>query len=217
MEGKYRFRPGPVELTNKPVPQEYWNTRNVDLLGGKGFVPKKDDSGKWMIAIKGEMVEHDNPADYYNTVLKMAKKRAHVDAILTATAASDIFTQDVEDMPEVIPGADGTQATQASQKKAPLKEPQKKQAKAPEGEMKTERVRIQSVESKSGDKNGKPYTIYTIIDENGEKYGTFDANIAAFAEKLAGGFGLAKIDYQDGKFGRRIESLIIEESTGTEG
>jgi hypothetical protein len=170
-----------------------------------------------MIAIKGEIVEHDNPADYYNTVLKMAKKRAHVDAILTATAASDIFTQDVEDMPEVIPGADGTQATQASQKKAPLKEPQKKQAKAPEGEMKTERVRIQSVESKSGDKNGKPYTIYTIIDENGEKYGTFDANIAAFAEKLAGGFGLAKIDYQDGKFGRRIESLIIEESTGTEG
>lgn len=42
-------------------------------------------------------VEHDNPADYYNTVMKMAKKRAHVDAILTATAASDIFIQDVED------------------------------------------------------------------------------------------------------------------------
>jgi predicted RNA-binding Zn-ribbon protein involved in translation (DUF1610 family) len=45
-------------------------------------------------------VEHDNPADYYNTVLKMAKKRAHVDAVLTATAASDLFTQDVEDMAE---------------------------------------------------------------------------------------------------------------------
>ena len=43
-------------------------------------------------------IEHDNPADYYNTVLKMAKKRAQVDAILTATAASDIFTQDVEEM-----------------------------------------------------------------------------------------------------------------------
>jgi hypothetical protein len=41
----------------------------------------------------------DNPdiADTFNTVLKMAKKRAHVDAILTATAASDIFTQDLED------------------------------------------------------------------------------------------------------------------------
>ena len=50
-----------------------------------------------MICSKGQRVEFDNPADYYNTVLKMAKKRAHVDAILTATAASDCFTQDVED------------------------------------------------------------------------------------------------------------------------
>jgi len=43
-------------------------------------------------------IEHDNPADYYNTVLKMAKKRAQVDAVLTCTAASDLFTQDLEDM-----------------------------------------------------------------------------------------------------------------------
>lgn len=33
------------------------------------------------------------------TILKMAKKRALVDAVLTATRSSDIFTQDVEDMP----------------------------------------------------------------------------------------------------------------------
>ena len=37
------------------------------------------------------------PSAVMNTVLKMAKKRSHVDAILTATAASDIFTQDIED------------------------------------------------------------------------------------------------------------------------
>ena len=37
-----------------------------------------------------------NPADKANTVLKMAKKRALVDAVLTITAASDIFTQDLE-------------------------------------------------------------------------------------------------------------------------
>jgi len=42
-------------------------------------------------------VENPDLADCYNTVLKMAKKRAHVDATLTATAASDIFTQDMED------------------------------------------------------------------------------------------------------------------------
>lgn len=40
------------------------------------------------------------PADLANTVLKMAKKRALVDATLTATAASDIFTQDIEDLPD---------------------------------------------------------------------------------------------------------------------
>jgi len=45
-------------------------------------------------------VEYEDPADYYNTVLKIAKKRAQVDAILTATAASDIFAQDLDDMPE---------------------------------------------------------------------------------------------------------------------
>ena len=42
-------------------------------------------------------VENADIADTYNTVLKMAKKRAHVDATITAFAASDIFTQDVED------------------------------------------------------------------------------------------------------------------------
>lgn len=112
MEGKFRFRVAPKVVTNRPVPREYWDLRSKDpaaaqlLLGGKGFSTKKDDNGQWMIAEgSSEKVEHDNPADYYNTVLKMAKKRALVDATITATAASDIFTQDLEDMPEVIPGA----------------------------------------------------------------------------------------------------------------
>lgn len=39
-----------------------------------------------------------NPADQANTVLKISKKRGLVDAVLTATAASDIFTQDIEEM-----------------------------------------------------------------------------------------------------------------------
>lgn len=43
-----------------------------------------------------------NLQDAANTILKMAKKRALIDAVLTVTAASDIFTQDVEDMPEEI-------------------------------------------------------------------------------------------------------------------
>jgi hypothetical protein len=44
--------------------------------------------------------ENPDIADQWNTVLKMAKKRAFVDAVKSTTAASDIFTQDVEDMPQ---------------------------------------------------------------------------------------------------------------------
>lgn len=50
----------------------------------------------------GKVVEvlqiRQNPLDISNTVLKMAKKRGLVDLALTATAASDIFEQDIEEM-----------------------------------------------------------------------------------------------------------------------
>ena len=44
-------------------------------------------------------VENPDVADVWNTCLKMAKKRAFVDAVKSTTAASDVFTQDIEDMP----------------------------------------------------------------------------------------------------------------------
>ena len=43
------------------------------------------------------LVPTENLADQYNTVLKMANKRSLVAAVLNVTAASDIFTQDLED------------------------------------------------------------------------------------------------------------------------
>lgn len=121
MEGKYRFRVGGGSATEIPVPKSYWDAKKTDPrkastilrdlankagIEGESFGTEKVD-GSWMITTKAkdEKIEHDNPADYYNTVLKMSKKRAMVDAVLTATGASDIFTQDVEDMPETIPGA----------------------------------------------------------------------------------------------------------------
>jgi hypothetical protein len=51
--------------------------------------------GKAAYTVKQVAVNHKDVA---NTVLKMAKKRALVDATLTATAAGDVFTQDLEDM-----------------------------------------------------------------------------------------------------------------------
>lgn len=95
MEGKYRFR---SEISDIEVPKAYWDSRDPKLLGGEQFYPRKKDK-KWFIAHR---VEHDNPADYYNTVAKMAAKRAYVGATILATAASDVFDQDVEDLPEEI-------------------------------------------------------------------------------------------------------------------
>lgn len=62
----------------------------------------------------GQKVREENPdiADVYNTVLKMAKKRALVDAVKSTTAASDIFTQDVEDLPDWMRGQAPAQPAQ---------------------------------------------------------------------------------------------------------
>lgn len=102
METKYRYR---QENTGNKVPKEYWDGRDQSLIGGAGYTTRKI-KGQWFISHR---VEYDNPADYYNTALKMAKKRAFVDAILTVTAASDIFTQDMEDMPKTTPPTQTTE------------------------------------------------------------------------------------------------------------
>jgi hypothetical protein len=50
--------------------------------------------------IEKETQIRTEPADLSNTVLKMAAKRAMIAMTLNVTAASDIFTQDIEDLPE---------------------------------------------------------------------------------------------------------------------
>jgi hypothetical protein len=52
-------------------------------------------------------VQNPDPWDLANTLLKMARKRAYVDAILTATGTSGLFTQD-EDSPAARPPAGPT-------------------------------------------------------------------------------------------------------------
>jgi hypothetical protein len=52
---------------------------------------RKSDGGHYTI-----LQVRTSPEDADNTVIKMTKKRALIDAVLTATAASDIFTQDIE-------------------------------------------------------------------------------------------------------------------------
>lgn len=130
MENKYRYRGGVKTPTGEAVPKEFWNLKKdgkfaeaQELIGGRGYGTMKTDAG-WMICELGEKAENPDIADTYNTVLKMAKKRSYVDGILSATAASDIFTQDEDaDIP-------ATDAPPAEPKKPPVKMPEAKPAAA---------------------------------------------------------------------------------------
>ena len=46
------------------------------------------------------VIENRDVADVYNTVLKMAEKRADIDCVKRVAGASEFFTQDLEDMPD---------------------------------------------------------------------------------------------------------------------
>ena len=104
LESRYRYQDGGIEPTERLVPSAYWDARQAgddrrmaEALGGSELTITKTDNG-WRIArCNAPRVENADIADTYNMVLKMAKKRALVDAVLTATASSDLFTQDLED------------------------------------------------------------------------------------------------------------------------
>lgn len=72
----------------------------------------------------GRVANPDLP-DMYNTILKMANKRALVAAVLNVTAASDLFTQDLEDFheedarPGATPAATAPTAPQAAPQATP--------------------------------------------------------------------------------------------------
>lgn len=139
MESKHRYR-GPA---GKPCPscgamsckaskKEYGGGFYCDSKAGGCNARFKANSpeAKQLDQMPSAKAENPDPADQYNTVLKMAKKRALVDAVLTATAASDIFAQDLEDLedktdhdeaPAVAQPKAATPATTAEPEPAPAK------------------------------------------------------------------------------------------------
>lgn len=104
MEKKYRWRDADsFEVTDEQIPPDAKERKAEYRKAGYGM-RKVDGAWAW-VRFTGSQDRTENPdiADTYNTVLKMAKKRAHIDAILTTTAASDIFTQDIDEHPEPEP------------------------------------------------------------------------------------------------------------------
>lgn len=109
MESKHRYRGAAGKVcpicgaqSCKPGKKEYGGGYYCDSKAGGCNARFKGGSAesKALDSLPSLRAENPDPADQYNTVLKMAKKRALVDAVLTATAASDIFDQDLDDLEE---------------------------------------------------------------------------------------------------------------------
>ena len=105
MESKYRYRTAELVCPSCGKPAVIRGKK--DFGGGWLCWGKKGGCGaKWgdrspeaeRFGSFQAKTENTNPADTHNTVLKIAKKRAHVDAIITALSVSDMFTQDLEDL-----------------------------------------------------------------------------------------------------------------------
>lgn len=108
-EEKYKWR--------RPVCDEEWEE-----------TPEDRRREKWMRGKTGPYKAKQvrtNPSDVANTILKMAVKRGLIAMTLVVTAASDVFAQDLEDLPEEVREAVvGEEAAKATA--APIAAPQRK-------------------------------------------------------------------------------------------
>jgi hypothetical protein len=91
-------------------PAEHWQRFEDAIRDGKArqATKEKRDGGTmagWEIDVDTTLYRVPNPEifDQVNTMVKIAKKRAQVDATLSAGRLSELFTQDLEDLVDAVP------------------------------------------------------------------------------------------------------------------
>lgn len=143
------------------------------------------------------------PADVANTVLKMAKKRGFIDAVLTATGASDVFTQDLiedDDQPH------------AAAPRRPVSAPQ-----APQGGGAGEVTgRVADIRKQDGTKqDGTKWTKHLVVI-NGRAYATFSESVKDDAAAARRDGLPVRIKFKSSRYGLDIESLAVLEADAGE-
>lgn len=127
MESKYRWREAKRKCPNcgkdtiiKGKAEYGGGWLCFQKRGGCGY---KWPDGAWEIEdqVTGQ-VENEDVYSIVNTLMKMAEKRALVDAALHAGRLSQVFTQDIEDMPGIIEGESKT-VSDAPQSKSDVSKP----------------------------------------------------------------------------------------------
>lgn len=119
--------------------KEWWNTPNQPSAS-EGWMPTRN--GKWF-----RFIENPTRWNLPNTLLKMAKKRALVDAVLSVTRSSGIFTQDVEDMPMVADQAEPPPRSRPTAQRQPANGQSARTA--PDGPKQPPRTHVQTQEAEA--------------------------------------------------------------------
>jgi len=144
------------------------------LLGqGVGSASTMEKKYRYRKDEHGRRIENEDIADTYNTVLKIAKKRAHIDATLTVTGAADIFTQDLIDEDDDTP------------KREPIKPTVEREPGSQEDKGEVVAVTIGEIKTKTGTSAKGPWTRF-YFKAGEEYYSTFSDSLAEVLRGLVG-------------------------------
>jgi hypothetical protein len=189
----------------KAVCDEEWNETPEEHRRMKWF---KDRTRNWQIASFKQV--RAESADHANTVLKIAKKRALIDLCLTATAASDLFAQDLEDLtpnsldPAVAGNTENKVPTQSNT--IPMPQRKTQPVNDSDGDTPIEDV-IARVAAKELDNGGIKYGIETVGHGWFSSFKDEHGSIAQEAQQL----GCAvKIDFVINGTFRNIKSIELK-------
>lgn len=195
-EEKYRWR--------RPVCDEEW-----------AETPESHRREKWAKGKNGTYKAKQvrmSPADVANTILKMAAKRALIAMTRTVLACSDQFAQDLEDLPEEVRESVVSEGGSPSAR-PPIQPPQRKSAPPAAPPANGQALHVKGVEKKSGETNGKKWTIYIVTFSDGRHASTFDEAMATQAAKYASEQTAVEIVTEPG---RKEGSLNLVEIQRTE-
>ena len=159
-------------------------------------------------------VENDDIFTQVNTLLKMAQKRAMVNAVLSACRLSAVFTQDMEDM---IPPEKAIEKPDITPPLA-LKQPQK-QAEMPLESKNTVKGIVQGMDIRNGEyvdaKTGKSKKwILYVITVGDLNYSTFDKKLAEIAVTAHKEKKPVIIEFEETEKGRNLTSITMEAEEG---
>lgn len=151
------------------------------------------------------------PADVANTILKMAHKRGLVAMTLVVTGASDVFTQDIEDLPEELRDA------VAGETKPKMQAPQRKTTAPAATEATADGKRVvckvtEVSKGKNGMKGDKPWQIWKIKLSDQKVYGTFDEKQKGVADEAKRTGEDVAVTFKDGQYGRDLLTIAIVEA-----